>query len=508
MVRRRSIPLLAAAVAALAWAPANAATPLHVIRPGVVPQAVPAKNGGVKLKKLSVDPFTNTSSQHKTEVEPDVASYGNTLVATFQQGRFPDGGASDIGWATSVDGGATWKHGSLPGITNIASPSGTYDADTDPAVAYDSVHGLWLIASLPLIGTGSNSIGQEPIISASTDGLHWNNPVLVTPNNGDFIDKSWITCDNWSTSKYLGHCYTEFDDVYEGDAEQMSTSTNGGKTWTSPFPVGQFGLGGQPLALPNGTAIVPYLDDTGNIWSFSSTNGGQSWGSPVQIAAVNSHGVNGELRTETLPSAAIDGSGKVYVVWQDCSFRSGCSSNDIVMSTSTDGTHWSAKARIPIDQTTSGVDHFIPGIGADVTTGGSTGHLALTYYYYPSANCSFSTCQLTAGSVTSEDGGNTWSAPTTLTKPISMSWIASTDQGVMVGDYIATAFAGGKAFGVFANAKAPKNGKFDEYMVTPKGGLTAAEGAVRYSSRGEHPLANAHSDHPRHYPPPSAHAVE
>ena len=37
------------------------------------------------------------------------------------------------------------------------------------------------------------------------------------------------------------------------------------------------------------------------------------------------------------------------------------------MSTSSDGKTWSAVTRIPIDATTSTVDHFIPGIGIDPT---------------------------------------------------------------------------------------------------------------------------------------------
>ena len=93
----------------------------------------------------------------------------------------------------------------------------------------------------------------------------------------------------------------------------------------------------------------------------------------------------GNLRTSPLPSAEVDAEGKVYVVWQDCSFRSGCTSNDIVIATSMDGVAWTTKARIPIDPTNSGVDHFIPGIAVDRTTSGSTAHLALGYYYYPVA---------------------------------------------------------------------------------------------------------------------------
>src|SRR5437762_13011239 len=78
----------------------------------------------VPITRLSTDPYTNTSSQHQTEVEPDTFSWGGTIVAAFQVGRFTDGGSSNIGWATSTDQGAIWLNGFLPGTTIYATPPG------------------------------------------------------------------------------------------------------------------------------------------------------------------------------------------------------------------------------------------------------------------------------------------------------------------------------------------------------------------------------------------------
>ena len=78
--------------------------------------AAPAA-ANVALTQVSADPFTNTTSQHATEVEPDTFAFGSTVLATYQVGRFFNGGASDIGWARSSDGGATWDVSSfLPGV--------------------------------------------------------------------------------------------------------------------------------------------------------------------------------------------------------------------------------------------------------------------------------------------------------------------------------------------------------------------------------------------------------
>jgi hypothetical protein len=51
------------------------------------------------LTRVSSDPFTNTTSQHATELEPDTFSSGSTVVSAFQVGRFFSGGATDIGFA-------------------------------------------------------------------------------------------------------------------------------------------------------------------------------------------------------------------------------------------------------------------------------------------------------------------------------------------------------------------------------------------------------------------------
>src|SRR5579859_6712331 len=58
---------------------------------------------GFTLKQISSDPYTNTTSQHKTQVEPDNYSSGSTIVSAVQSGRFADGGASNTGWATSTN---------------------------------------------------------------------------------------------------------------------------------------------------------------------------------------------------------------------------------------------------------------------------------------------------------------------------------------------------------------------------------------------------------------------
>ena len=444
----------------------------------------------VPLVKLSTDTFTNSSSQHATEVEPDSFSFGTTMISSFQVGRIFGGGAADIGYAISKDSGSTWQSGLLPALTTFQG-AGTNSAASDTSVVYDAAHGVWIISSLT-IATGSTQV----VVSRSTDGgASWSNPVVVS--QGVSLDKDWITCDSSSTSPHYGNCYMEWDDDDNNNLILMSTSADGGLTWSLPIsPAGApNGLGGQPLVQPNGTVVVPFLSNSNAIESFISTNGGTSWGSLVQVAAVSAHTVAGGLRSLALPSAQMDAAGTIYVVWEDCSFRASCSTNDLVMSISADGTTWSSPARIPIDATSSTVDHFIPGLGIDPGTSGSTAHLGLTYYYYPQANCTAATCALFVGFISSSDSGANWSTSTPVAGPMSLGWLPATDSGLMVADYISTSFAGGEAYGFFAVAKAKSGSTFDEAIYTTQSGFDVAAAPAINSSAGEHPVSRFATGH-------------
>jgi hypothetical protein len=433
----------------------------------------------VPLTRVSTDTFTNAGSQHRTEVEPDTFAFGNTIVSAFQVGRFFDGGGSAIGFATSTDGGATWTNGFLPGITKFQD-SGPFDRASDPAVAFDAQDKVWMISSLALLEAGGVH-GAAVVTSRSTNGgLTWTAP--VTTATGTNLDKNWIVCDNTSSSSFFGNCYTQYDDSAAGNRMKMRRSTNGGVTWGTALNTGDAasGLGGQPVVRPNGTVLVPFQSSSGQIRSFRSIDGGVSWRATVLVSSIQSHTVAGGLRTSPLPSAEIDAAGTAYVVWQDCRFRSGCTSNDIVMSKSTSETTWGPVTRVPIDATSSTVDHFIPGIGVDRSTSGASARLGLTYYFYPNRGCTAATCQLAVGFISSTNGGASWSAATQLAGPMTLSWLANTSQGRMVGDYISTSvLPGGRAWPTIAVANAPTGSTFDEAMWVPTGGRPITGGARR-----------------------------
>ncbi len=411
--------------------------------------------------QIATDPFTqatcaaSAATNHHANVEPDSFSNGSTIVSAYQVGRIYDGGACAIGFSTSTDNGATWTSGLLPGLTKY-NGGGAYDRATDSAVAYDAKHNVWMISSLVLTEAGGVK-GVAVYTSRSTDGgFTWGNPVL-TENSSLSPDKNWIVCDNTSTSPFFGNCYTEWDDNGAGNKLYMSTSSDGSLTWGPALSNNAGVIGGQPVVHPNGTVIVPTANANETaIGAFNSTNGGASWSAVTTIATIKHHTVAGSLREGPLPSAEIDGTGTVYVAWADCRFRTGCKVNDIVYSKSLNatGTSWSAATRVPIDVTSSGIDHFIPGLAVNKATSGAAAQIGLTYYFYPKGST-----QLSVGFTSSSNGGSTWSTPQTIASGMSSTWAANTSQGRMVGDYISTSYGSDNlAHGIFGAALTPTTG--------------------------------------------------
>src|SRR5204863_7621972 len=192
----------------------------------------------------------------------------------FQSGRIFDGGASNIGWATSTNGGKTWTRGFLPGSTVFATPPGIYPRASDPSVAYDARNEAWISSWLGLFPHGNTSV-VDVLASRSTDGgRSFGLPVAVDASGAN-LDKNWTVCDDTASSPFFGHCYTEFDDFGNLNRIQMSTSTDGGKTWGAPktTPDQTCVIGCQRDMQPTGTVIVPIDDCLESVMlSFSSTD--------------------------------------------------------------------------------------------------------------------------------------------------------------------------------------------------------------------------------------------
>lgn len=441
-----------------------------------------AKSGSQMVRQISSDPFTNDTSQHQTQVEPDTFSFGSTVVTAFQSGRFAtNGGSSGILWQTSFDAGRTWRGGTLPDITVFAG--GVYARASNPVVAYDLAHRTWLISVLVTKTTFQHSAGGTSIVvSRSSNALTWSDPIVVAVTGPtDYFDKDWIVCDNHPASPYFGRCYEQWDNANNHAVIMMSYSKDGALTWSSAVsPSGQTfqGQGGQPVVQPNGHVIVPIYGfdlTTGaeGLYSYRSIDGGVSWGDTLKISPSTYSGTASPFyRGGSLPSAEVDASGKVYLVWAGCYFEANCLANetgdsvdDIVLTTTTDGVNWTPLQRIPLDAIGSDVEHITAGIAVDSTTPSKKAHLAVTYFYWANGgHCNASTCQAFVGQATSLNGGATWSKSQTLAGPMLPSWFAHTEFGLMTGDYISTSIAANRAVSVVPVAVAPTDTTLHQAM--------------------------------------------
>ncbi len=385
-------------------------------------------------------------AQHATIAEPDTLAWGNVVVTAFQAGRFRDGGAVNTGWATSRDGGRTWRSGLLPSLTVASRPAGRWQRASDPVVAHDAAHGVWLISSLAF----SNGEAAAIVVSRSSDGLRWSPPVTVAeaPWRRDLLlDKEWIVCDSGAASPHRGSCYVGYSD-FRTQRLEFQASRDGGLTWEPPVAApddagrgsirGRWAPAPQPVVQPDGDLIVPYYDET-RVASIRSADGGRSFSASVTVS-LTTFKPTPDLRAPPLPSAEVDQAGTVYVVWPDCRSRRSCGFDDLVISRSADGIVWSPATRIPIAPASSRSDFVIPGLGVDSTR---VGRLAVTYYIFRLGNL------LDVGYISSSTGGRSWSSPRRLNaQTMRLDWIAQAG-GAMVGDYISTSFVGGRAVAAF-----------------------------------------------------------
>lgn len=398
----------------------------------------------VVSRRVSQDRTTTPGAQHRTEVEPGSAAYGTTLVSGFQVGRYSDGGAAAIGFATTKDAGRTWTSGLLPGVGR----------SSDPTVAYDATHGAWLAAVLSLPGGPAGPTGL--IVSRSPDGLHWDAPVAATPSlpSGQFgtvYDKDWLTCDNGAASPFRGSCYLVYNDAVVGRLAAVTTH-DGGLTWSAPATVTAPGLNGfaaQPVVRPDGAIVVLFLSGAA-LDATRSTDGGVSFDAPVTVSTTRDAFWfwPQQFRAPPLPSATVGPDGRAYVAWAGCDLRTLCDADDILVADSPDGVTWSP----PRPATVSAAGHVLPALAADPAT---PGRLALVFYTGPGST-------IDPFLETSTDGGTTWSAPQRLdTRPVRLDWLAVAG-GAFLGDYVAVSFVQGRPLPVIPLAGPPRNGTLDE----------------------------------------------
>jgi hypothetical protein len=294
-----------------------------------------------------------------------------------------------------------------PGPTAICRESRFMRAETnsaasDAAVAYDALHGVWLISTLPI---GNNT---SVAVSRSTDGIDWGNPITVTGSAG-----SPTRTGSSATTRHqslLRPLLFGVGQHQQRRRDQMSTSTDGGQTWGPALATAtnDFGIGGVPVVKPSGKVIVPILGFNGDVIAFTSTNGGKSWTKAVNVASLyqprRSGGSSVARAWSRRPStrlARCTCSGRIAASARTARRMTSCTARQ---QRGRNGRRSSAFRSTPV---TSTVDHFITGAAIAAARREPRRISGSSYYYYPVSNCG-NTCSLNVGFIQSSTAGKTW----------------------------------------------------------------------------------------------------
>ena len=416
------------------------------VRLGEDPQALPSGDG-----RNQAEPHVTRSA-----VDPDL------LLATFQEGRYSDGGAVCNGYAVSGDGGFTWERALNPKLTFASG--GIYHRATDP-VAGISRNGILYLNSLVAMDASFNR-GRLVIQRSYDAGESWSDPINIytgyylSQNNRIFPDKNWMAVNDLEGSPHEGRIvvtWTNFRTQKEWPYNiedyliMASHSDDEGSTWseavfvTPPSNPQESNLqyqGSQPVFLPGGGLAIVYHNFLGTHLEVRySPDGGESF--PFGPAMVHDGYILYDapnLRDGSfLPSVGVAReTGDIYIA-----YTSRPAYNDLY------GRIHFVRSRRP--QPTRPVEQspdwrfteplvvsgpFTQDVTCTPTLSVSPDGHRVTIHYYDNRNGTGENDSGDFYAVQSTDGGSTWSQPFRISEStFPLSRATWTSRGYMLGDY-------------------------------------------------------------------------
>ena len=227
---------------------------------------------------LAVNPLNPYNMVGSSKRFTNIATYAFSLAA----------------YAT-FDAGQTWIETVLP----LTDTNGTtYPSTTDPAVTFDDLGNVYIVA-LPWQGeTGANA-GQTigiSIYQSNDGGRTWNTPVLIHPSTTD--DKQAVWADTNPGSPFKGNVYAAWDDTSGTGNMLFARTTNHGSSWKGITLGGVDQAAGSAIpgifdsfspeitVASDGTVIIVWAAEGGDtIQLVTSSDGGATFSSPVLVAS-------------------------------------------------------------------------------------------------------------------------------------------------------------------------------------------------------------------------------
>ncbi|HKD40214.1 MAG TPA: sialidase family protein [Myxococcaceae bacterium] len=403
------------------------------------PDAVPAPKQQFKLPQTTLGPgvgpnvrcnnrVTCNDGRGVVQSETALAISGDVVVCGYNDFRAQycpnqDPGYQWVGWAYSLDGGATFIDGGpLPGRT-------LHRGDPWLATGPDG--------TIYYVDIWNNLAGMAALRGGvvTENGISWSEPTVIA-TSGSF-DKEAMAIDQVTGSIYL--TYTRFGGP---GGIWLHKSDDGGLTFDAGQPVGLSGTGSYPAIGPNGEVYI--VSQAGsNVVFTRSLDGAQTFSSPRNIGAVSSFSVPGLNRHSQFPQVAVDTSGgpntgNIYAVWD--TFVGG-NGNAVIVTSTDGGDTWSSPMLVNDD--TPGL-HFYPTVSVD-----SLGRVNVFFYDRREDPGTRVTNLYFAQS---SDGGASFDPNIRVTDTASL-WTDPGEGSPNYGDYINSVSVGTKACVAYADGR-------------------------------------------------------
>lgn len=302
----------------------------------------------------------------------------------------------------STDGGISWKGNDTCAGAPLLFHRG------DPGIVIDK-DGRFILTRLGF---------QDGLFShvSNDQGKTWSTQRTIASERQD---RASLITDSRSSSPYYGRTYTAFVELLPPFPLKVSSTPDGGASWTAPIAINN------PLQRSQGAELSTGADSTlFAVWSgvlsqspytedfigFARSNdGGNTWN--VSENSIDVNGIQGVLaskasiRVNGLPRMDVDRTnglrrGWIYIVTAQKNLSPAGSDPDIIMYRSTNnGSTWSSGKRITSDLLNNGKIQFFPAIHVDAGGG-------VNVIYYDDRNTSSDSAGVFLSRST--DGGETW----------------------------------------------------------------------------------------------------